>query len=77
MKKERRIILRTETFERITLRRSSKTIDEQTLALGIYNIEIRKADAEGEQIVFEAEIHGFIEIIETDEEIRLVCRKNY
>jgi hypothetical protein len=75
MKKERRIILRTETFERITLRQTSKTIKHQAFTLEVYKIEISKADAEGKQIIFEAKIHGFIEIEETDEEIWIVYRK--
>jgi hypothetical protein len=76
MKKEQRIILRTETFERITLRQSSKIINRETLALGIYKIEICKVEPEKEQIIFAAEIIGLIEIVETDEEIRLVYPKN-
>jgi hypothetical protein len=76
MKKVRKIILRTETFERVTLRQSSKTINQQTLALGVYKVEIRRVEPEKEQIVFEAEILGFIEIAEAADEIRLVCRKN-
>jgi hypothetical protein len=76
MKKERRIILRTETFERTTLRQSSKTLSREMSALGIYKVEIRKVEPEGEQIIFEAEIIGLIETEETEEEIRFVCRKN-
>ncbi len=75
MKKEQRIIFRTETFERITLRQSSKIINRESFALGIYKIEIRKVELEKEQIIFEAEIIGLIEIEETDEEIRIVYRK--
>jgi hypothetical protein len=75
MNKKRRVILRTETFERITLRQSSKIINHETLTLGFYRIEISKVDAKKEQIVFEAIIHGFIEITETDEEIRFVYLK--
>ncbi len=75
MKKEQRIILRTETFERIIFRQSSKIINCQTSTLGIYKIEINQIDTESEQIIFEAEIHGLIEIEETNEEIRIVFNK--
>ncbi len=76
MNKKRRVILRTETYERITLRQSSKTTNRETFALGVYKIEIRKVEPEKEQIIFEAEIIGLIETEETDEEIRFVFRKN-
>ena len=76
MNKKRRIILRTETFERISLRQTSKTVKHQTFNFGIYKIEISRVEAEGEQIIFEAEIPGLPEIKETSEEIRLVYRKN-
>ncbi len=75
MNKKRRIILRTETFERITLRQTSKTVNRQTFNFGIYKIEISNVDADGEQIIFEAEFPGLIEIKETNEEIRFVCQK--
>jgi hypothetical protein len=68
MNKKRRVILRTETYERISLRQTSKTINRQ--------IEIRQVNAEKEQIVFETEIIGLIETEETNEEIRFVFRKN-
>lgn len=76
MNKKRRIILRTETFERISLRQTSKTTSQVSFAFGVYKIEISKADAKGKQIIFEAEILSLIEIEETDEEIRLVYLKN-
>ncbi len=76
MNKKRRIILRTETVERIILRQTSKIINRQTFTLGIYKIEIRKVEPEKEQIIFEAEIIGLLETEETDEEIRLVFQKN-
>jgi hypothetical protein len=76
MNKKRRVILRTETYERISLRQTSKTINRQTFTLGIYKIEIRQVNAEKEQIVFETEIIGLIETEETNEEIRFVFRKN-
>lgn len=76
MNKKRRIILRTETFERISLRQTSKTVDRQTFTFGVYKIEISKVEAEGGQIIFEAKIHGSLEIRETSQEIRLVYRKS-
>lgn len=76
MNKKRRIILRTETFERISLRKTSKTINHQDLNLGVCKIKISRTDAEGEQIILEAQILGSIEIKETNEEVRFVCRKN-
>lgn len=75
MNKKRRIVLRTEIFERISLRKTSKTVDHQTFDFGIYKIEICRVDAKVEQIVFEAEFPGLLEIKKTSEEIRIVYRK--
>ena len=75
MNKKRRIILRTEIFERISLRKTSETVNHQTFAFGTYKIEISKVDAEVEQSVFDAEFPGLLEIKETSEEIRIVYRK--
>lgn len=75
MKRTRRIILQTKTYERISLRKTSKITETKMLQFGIYQLEISKIEAEGKQIIFEAEILGSIEIAETNEEIRLVCRK--
>ena len=76
MNKKRRIILRAETFERITLRKTSKIINSQNLNFGDYKIKISRTDPEGEQIILEAQILGSLEIKETNEEVRFVCRKN-
>lgn len=75
MKKERRIILRTETFERIRLREISKINDGRMLEFETYQIIISKIAAQGREIIFNAEIPGFIEIEETGNETRFICRK--
>ncbi|HQU84199.1 MAG TPA: hypothetical protein PKY59_13775 [Pyrinomonadaceae bacterium] len=75
MEIKRRIILQTESFERIRLRKNSKTIKRRTIDGGFYKLEISIADRNGKQIIFETEIHGLIEIEETNNEIRLVSRK--
>jgi hypothetical protein len=71
MKTTRRIIFRTETFERITLRQTSKKAICKEFTFGDYKIEISAK----EQIVFEAEVSGLIEIKDNDEEIQLNIQK--
>ena len=75
MKKTRRIILRTETLERIKLRQASKITVRNLLDPETYQVVISKIEAPGKKIIFEAEIVGFIEIEETNEEVLFVCRK--
>jgi len=40
-----------------------------------YKIFISKIAAPGTEVIFDAEIVGFIEIEETDKEIRFICQK--
>ena len=75
MKHKRRIILRTETFERIRLRKTSEIADGRMLEFETYKIFISKIAAPGTEVIFDAEIVGFIEIEETDKEIRFICQK--
>ncbi len=75
MKNKRRIILRTETFERIRLRKTSEIADGRMLEFETYKIIISKIAAPGTEVIFDAEIVGFIEIEETDKEIRFICQK--
>ncbi|MCD9185272.1 MAG: hypothetical protein LUM44_02480 [Pyrinomonadaceae bacterium] len=75
MGKIRRIILQTETFERISLRKNSKVIKSRVFCGGFYKLEISIADQNGKQIIFETEFHGLIEIEETNNTIRLTSRK--
>jgi hypothetical protein len=71
MKTKRRTIFRTETFERISLRQTSKKSISQVFMFGIYKIEISTK----EQIIFEAQLSGFIEIIDNNEQIQFSIRK--
>lgn len=75
MKKIPRVILRTETFERISLRQTSKTMECRAFILGIYKIEISQAKSDVEQIVFETKFSGFIEIKDNDDEIQINIQK--
>jgi hypothetical protein len=75
MKTKRRIIFRTETFERITLRQTRKICESQIFAIGNYKVEISKIEANKEQKIFEAEFSGFIEIKDNDKEIQLNIQK--
>ncbi len=71
MKTKRRIIFRTETVERISLRRTSKFTENRVFTLGNYKVEISTK----EQIIFEAEFSGFIEIKDGNDEIQLNIQK--
>lgn len=75
MKTKRRIIFRTETFELISFRRTSKTAETRVFTLGNYKVEISKIEPKTEQIIFEAEFSGFIEIKDNDDEIQLNIQK--
>jgi hypothetical protein len=75
MQTKRRIILRTETFERITLRQTSKTADYRVFTVGDYRIEVSKIEPKAERIIFEAEFSGSIELKDNDDEIRLNIQK--
>lgn len=71
MKKERRVIFRTEVFQRKTLRQSSK-ISDLAIVNETYRLTIsRKQTDKDDVIVFDAEINGHIEIKEINEEFRL------
>lgn len=76
MKNRRRIFLRTETFERILIRSKNtksnfRKDSEETINAPQksekYRVEIYRIEADGEQKVFECEMFGSIEIVETDE----------
>jgi hypothetical protein len=71
MKTERRIIFRTETVERISLRQTSKKSISQVFTCGVYKIEISTK----EQIIFAAEVSGFIEITDNNDEIQININK--
>jgi hypothetical protein len=76
METKRRIILRTEIFERISLRRFSKITDHsRMLEFETYQIVINKIAAHGTEVIFDAEFLGFLEIEETGNETRFICRK--
>jgi hypothetical protein len=75
MKTKRRIIFRTETYERISLRRTSETTDCRVFTLGNYKVEISKIEPKAERIIFETEVSGFIEIKDNDNEIQLNIHK--
>ena len=75
MKTTRRIILRTETFERLSFRQTSKKDDCRTFTSGVYKIEISKVKTEAEQIIFDAEFSGLLEITENNQEFRLNIQK--
>lgn len=76
MKNQRRIFLRTETFERILIRSKNtnsnfRADSEETINAPPkgekYRLEIYRIEAGGEQKVFQCELSGSIEIVETDE----------
>lgn len=75
MERKRRIIFRTESLERISLRPASGKTIRRTFHLGNYTVEISQIKADAKQKIFEAEISGFIEIEENEEEIRLNIKK--
>jgi hypothetical protein len=75
MKTKRRIIFRTEIFERITLRQISKTTDCRVFTVGDYRIEISKIELKAERTIFETEFSGFIEIKDNADEIQLNIQK--
>jgi hypothetical protein len=76
MKTKRRIIFRTETFERITFRQTSKTTDCRVFTVGDYKIEVSKIEPKAERIVFETEFSGSIEIKDNYDEIQLNIQKS-
>jgi hypothetical protein len=78
MKNQRRLFLRTETFERILIRtkstgtsfrQDSKETSVAPQKSEKYRVEIYRIETDGEQRVFQCELFGSIEIIETDENI--------
>jgi hypothetical protein len=76
MEIKRRIILRTKIFERISLRQFSKiTGRRRMLEFETYQIVVSKIAAEGAEVIFDGEFIGFIEIEETSNETRFICRK--
>jgi hypothetical protein len=75
MKTKRRIIFRTETVERITLRQNLKAVDCRVFTVGNYKIEISRIEPKAERIIFETEVSGFIEIKDNDNEIQLNIQK--
>lgn len=75
MNKKRRVVFRTETYERISFHRNTQEINHQVYAFGIYELVIRKVTPEGKQLIFEVENLVSIEIEQTDKEIRFICRK--
>jgi hypothetical protein len=75
MKTKRRIIFRTETVERITLRQTSKTADCRVFTVGNYKIEISRIEPKAERIIFETEVSGFIEIKNNNDEVQINIQK--
>jgi hypothetical protein len=75
MERKRRIIFRTESFERISLRPASRKTICRTFNLGNYKVEISQIKAGAKQKIFEAEISGFIEVEENEQEIQLSIKK--
>ncbi|HEX8737058.1 MAG TPA: hypothetical protein VF721_17130 [Pyrinomonadaceae bacterium] len=77
MKNQRKLFLRTETFERILIRSkdtkskfreaSKETVDPPPKGEK-YRLEIYRIEAGGEQKVFECVLSGSIEIVETNED---------
>jgi hypothetical protein len=69
MKTERKLFLRTETFEQILIssRPARSNFREDTgkaidLSHGKYRVEIYQIDTNGKQMIFECELFGSIEI---------------
>jgi hypothetical protein len=76
MKNRRRIFLRTETFERILIRSKNtksnfRKDSEETINAPQqsekYRVEIYRIETGGGRKVFECELSGSVEIVETDE----------
>lgn len=77
MKNQRKLFVRTETFERIRIRsRNTKSSFRRTSAAESinaprrsekYRVEIYRIDTDGDWKVFQCELSGSIEIVGTDE----------
>jgi hypothetical protein len=74
MRKRQRVILRTQTYERILIRRKdcgprlckdSESSVGESLPGTKYRLEIHRIEAWGEQVVFECELSGRIEFVKT------------
>jgi hypothetical protein len=74
MKKERRLILRTETFERVSLRQNSRLRISQMTERENYHVKVYRIETEGNQLIFECDILSSIDIETTNDEIRLIGR---